>query len=175
MGGGVGVSVHGSHRVGTERTTFAMPETGIGFFPDVGGTFFLPRMPKEDGRLLCAERWTAETGRCACNRCPDPRRFRSVRSADRNGLAETGRNIDAVLDAYLVEAEAGPVLENGGHDRNMLFCRAELWRDTGCAWKTSGNPFAEKAAAAIRSKSPTSVLIAFDQMRRGGSCPSTIV
>lgn len=45
MGGGVGISVHGSHRVATERLTFAMPETGIGFFPDVGGTYFLPRLP----------------------------------------------------------------------------------------------------------------------------------
>src|SRR5690606_37587077 len=45
MGGGVGLSVHGSHRVAGEKLMFAMPETGIGFFPDVGGTFFLPRMP----------------------------------------------------------------------------------------------------------------------------------
>lgn len=45
MGGGVGISVHGSHRVATERLLFAMPETGIGFFPDVGGTYFLPRLP----------------------------------------------------------------------------------------------------------------------------------
>ena len=46
MGGGVGISVHGSHRVATEKLTFAMPETGIGLFPDVGGTYFLPRCPE---------------------------------------------------------------------------------------------------------------------------------
>src|SRR5262249_58205296 len=45
MGGGVGVSVHGSHRVAGDRFSFAMPEVGIGFFPDVGATWFLPRMP----------------------------------------------------------------------------------------------------------------------------------
>ena len=45
MGGGVGVSVHGSIRVATERAAFAMPEAAIGFFPDVGGGYFLPRMP----------------------------------------------------------------------------------------------------------------------------------
>jgi len=45
MGGGIGISVHGSHRVAGDRFSFAMPEVGIGFFPDVGGTWFLPRMP----------------------------------------------------------------------------------------------------------------------------------
>lgn len=44
MGGGAGVAVHGSHRIATERTTFAMPETGIGFFPDAGATHFLSRL-----------------------------------------------------------------------------------------------------------------------------------
>jgi len=48
MGGGVGLSVHAPFRIATENTVFAMPETTIGFFPDVGASFFLPRM---DGRL----------------------------------------------------------------------------------------------------------------------------
>jgi enoyl-CoA hydratase len=52
MGGGVGVSVHGSHRIATENTLFAMPETGIGLFPDVGGSYFLPRCPGAVGRYL---------------------------------------------------------------------------------------------------------------------------
>lgn len=52
MGGGVGVSVHGSHRVMTERALFAMPETGIGLFPDVGATWFLPRLRGKAGLYL---------------------------------------------------------------------------------------------------------------------------
>ena len=52
MGGGVGLSVHGKYRVATERTLFAMPETAIGLFPDVGGGFFLPRMPGNLGTFL---------------------------------------------------------------------------------------------------------------------------
>lgn len=52
MGGGAGISIHGRYRLGTERMTFAMPETGIGFFPDVGGTYFLSRLKHEIGTYL---------------------------------------------------------------------------------------------------------------------------
>lgn len=52
MGGGKGLSAHGSHRVVTENTLFAMPEANIGFFPDVGGGYFLPRCPGQTGTYL---------------------------------------------------------------------------------------------------------------------------
>ncbi|NTU59753.1 MAG: enoyl-CoA hydratase/isomerase family protein, partial [Deltaproteobacteria bacterium] len=52
MGGGVGLSIYGSHRVVTERTVFAMPETAIGFFCDVGASWFLPRLPGRLGLYL---------------------------------------------------------------------------------------------------------------------------
>ena len=81
MGGGVGVSVHGSHRVAGDKFTFAMPEVSIGFFPDVGGTWFLPRLPGELGTYcaLTGERLNAADGveagiathRIASSRFPD--------------------------------------------------------------------------------------------------------
>ncbi|WP_417320345.1 enoyl-CoA hydratase/isomerase family protein [Emcibacter sp.] len=52
MGGGVGISVHGSHRIVGDKTLFAMPETGIGLIPDVGGSYFLPRLPGKLGYYL---------------------------------------------------------------------------------------------------------------------------
>ncbi|XP_017067793.1 3-hydroxyisobutyryl-CoA hydrolase, mitochondrial isoform X1 [Drosophila eugracilis] len=52
MGGGVGLSVHGKYRVATDRTLFAMPETAIGLFPDVGGSYFLPRLQGKLGLYL---------------------------------------------------------------------------------------------------------------------------
>ncbi len=52
MGGGVGLSVHAPFRIATERTVFAMPETSIGFFPEVGASFFLPRLDGQIGKYL---------------------------------------------------------------------------------------------------------------------------
>jgi enoyl-CoA hydratase/carnithine racemase len=52
LGGGAGISLHGSHRVATENMSFAMPETGIGFFPDIGASYFLSRLPHKIGFYL---------------------------------------------------------------------------------------------------------------------------
>src|SRR3546814_17907464 len=52
MGGGVGISLHSRYRIATERTTFAMPETGIGLFPAVGGVWLLPRLHGRVGACL---------------------------------------------------------------------------------------------------------------------------
>ena len=82
MGGGVGLSVHGSHRVAGDRYLFAMPEVSIGFFPDVGATWFLPRMPGELGaycaltgeRLRAADEVSQEPGGITRIRIGDPDR-----------------------------------------------------------------------------------------------------
>lgn len=52
MGGGVGLSIHGKYRIATEKTLFAMPETAIGLFPDVGATYFLSRLKGKLGTYL---------------------------------------------------------------------------------------------------------------------------
>lgn len=52
MGGGMGISIHGSHRIVTENAVMAMPESGIGFFPDIGASYFLNQCPGEIGTFL---------------------------------------------------------------------------------------------------------------------------
>ena len=68
MGGGVGVSIHGSHRIADESVTFAMPETGIGLFPDVGGSYFLPRIRGEIGLYMGLTGRAPQDGRLPLHR-----------------------------------------------------------------------------------------------------------
>ena len=90
MGGGVGISVHGSHRVAGDKFSFAMPEVSIGFFPDVGGTWFLPRLPGQLGTYcaLTGERLNAADGvkaGIATHRVASIRLSRSDRRVVRRG------------------------------------------------------------------------------------------
>ena len=170
MGGGVGVSIHGSHRVAGDRFSFAMPEVGIGFFPDVGATWMLPRLPGELGTYcaLTGDRFNAADGvsaGVATHRIP------SARFADLlEGLMGTV-SVDATLAAFAEPAEEGPIMARRGIiDR--LFAHDQL-EDILAALDgeaTAGGADAEwaaKTAATIRAKSPLSLKIALQQMRRG--------
>lgn len=173
MGGGVGLSVHGSHRVGTERTTFAMPETGIGFFPDVGGSWFLPRMPQETGMMaaLSAGRlkqadalWTGIL-------------THGIASGDMEALASAlteTEAVDEVIAGFSRRHDAGEAPLAARATRIAeIFGRAsvaEILEALDEVAGAAGDPDADWARAqaeTIRAKSPTSVMLAFQQLRRG--------
>src|SRR6185312_14959007 len=111
MGGGVGVSVHGSHRIAGDRFSFAMPEVGIGFFPDVGGTWFLARMPGELGAYcaLTGDRF-AQTDAVASS-VATHRIASSQFAAVLDGLTGTP-SVDAVLAALATPMEEGPITQH---------------------------------------------------------------
>lgn len=168
MGGGVGVSLHGSHRVAGDKTLFAMPEVGIGFFPDVGATFVLPRLHGRAGEYL------ALTGA-------------RIKTADAValGLATTyvpSERMPALLEDLLKgeapadaisrhNANAGlPPLRNEEAVIEEAFGQETL---TGI-FKTlerlaRESHFAADTLATMRTKSPTSLAIAHEQMRIGPS------
>jgi enoyl-CoA hydratase/carnithine racemase len=163
MGGGVGVSIHGSHRVAGDRFQFAMPEVGIGFFPDVGATWFLPRLPGELGAwcALTAERLRADDSVAAGIAT---HRVRSARFADLlDGLTGTVP-VDALLAAFVEPASEGPVSElRPLIDRNFA---GETVEDI-LASLAVGEAPAPAMAATIRGKAPLSLKIALAQVRRG--------
>jgi enoyl-CoA hydratase len=172
MGGGVGVSVHGSHRVAGDRFVFAMPEVGIGFFPDIGATWFLPRLPGQLG-IYCAltgERLDAADGVAAGVAT------HRVASAKLPELAEalcTAVPVDALLGAFAQPGGEGPVrARQAAIDRLFAGHRIEdiLGRlDAEVAANGTNAAFGHATAALIRTRSPTSLKIVLAQMRRGSS------
>jgi enoyl-CoA hydratase len=168
MGGGVGVSVHGSHRVAGDKFKFAMPEVGIGFFPDIGATWFLPRLPGELGTFcaLTGERLDAADGVAAGIAT---HRVASARFPDLIEALCGAVSVDALLGAFAQPAREGPM-----HPRraaiDRLF-RGEQIEDILAALDAEsaadGTGLAAATAALIRTKSPTSLKLALAQMRRG--------
>ncbi|BBF93222.1 enoyl-CoA hydratase/isomerase family protein [Blastochloris tepida] len=163
MGGGVGVSIHGSHCVAGDRFQFAMPEVGIGFFPDVGATYALPRLPGEVGTycaLTGARLNQADAADLGLVRA-------AVRSADFPALIAdlaTGQHPDAALAARALPQAPGPL-----RDIRPLIdaCFAGDSVETILARLDGAAAPGPELAATIRSKSPTSLKIALGQMRRG--------
>ena len=170
MGGGVGVSVHGSHRFAGDRFSLAMPEVGIGFFPDVGATWFLPRMPGELGCYcaLTGERFggaDALAAGIATHRIPSAR-FAALL----DGLAGAV-SVDAVLAAFAEPAGEGPIMARRATiDRLFAGDRVEdivAALDREAAASGADAEWAAKTAATMRTKSPLSLKLALAQVRRG--------
>jgi enoyl-CoA hydratase len=170
MGGGAGLSVHGSHRVAGDKFLFAMPEVGIGFFPDVGATWFLPRLPGQVGTYcaLTGERLNAADGiaaTIATHRVASDR-FPELRDALCNDA-----EIDGVLARFAVPDETGTLLaRRSAIDRlfpanTVEDILAELDRES--ATGSGDANFAAATAAIIRTKSPTSLKLALAQMLAG--------
>jgi enoyl-CoA hydratase len=170
MGGGVGVSVHGSHRVAGDRFMFAMPEVGIGFFPDIGATWFLPRLPGELGSYcaLTGERLNVADGVAAG---VATHRVASAKFPELVEALCSAVSVDALLGAFAEPAGEGPVMARRiAIDRLLQGERVEdiLGRlDAEAATNGTDAAFAQATAALIRTKSPTSLKIVLAQMRRG--------
>jgi enoyl-CoA hydratase len=169
MGGGFGISVHGSHRVAGDRFQFAMPEVGIGFFPDVGGSWVLPRMPGQLGT------WCALTGdrlktADAVAAGLATQHVSSDRFADLTDALCNNVPVDATLAAFAEPRGEGPVVaRRAAIDRLFRDDTVEHILENLDAEATGGaeGEWAAATAAAIRSKSPTSLKIALAQVRRG--------
>ena len=174
MGGGVGIAVLGSHRVVSEKTLFAMPETAIGLFPDVGGSWFLNKCPGDLGmylaltgaRLKAADTLSAEI---ATNFVPSDK-IDAVKAALASADYENGDAVaivDMVLAPFEVDAGDG-VLEKNHALIDECFGKSSV-EDIFASLETDGSDFAIGALADLQRKSPTSLKISFKQLRDGES------
>ncbi len=167
MGGGVGVSVHGSHRVFGDNASFAMPEVGIGFFPDVGGAHFLPRLAGHAGMWLGLTGSRIGQGDSLALGVAT----HAVASADLDAvldrLCETG-DADAAAAAFAAEV---PAKMDAGQRKAIArhFSGASLdaiVRSLQAA-AGEGDEFAAATLKTMLAKSPTSLRVAFRQIREG--------
>ena len=162
MGGGVGISFHGSHRVMSEKALFAMPETGIGLFPDVGATYFLPRCPGRMGLymgLTGARIGVADALYLGLATHHVP----SARLAEFDAaLGSVGGNIDGVLGAFASDPGEAPLAaQQEAVDRCFAGASVEAILDNLAA---EGTEWAKQTIALLLEKSPTSLKITYRQL-----------
>lgn len=163
MGGGVGVSVHGSHRIAGEGIVFAMPETGIGLFPDVGGTYFLPRCPGEIGMYLGLTGARLNAGGAvyagiATSHVPVSRWPELIEALRPAGDAR-------VLEEFAVSPGPAELDANRAHiDRAFSAKSVEEILER---LDAMASPFGADSSKTLRSKSPTSLKVVFAQIRAG--------
>ena len=161
MGGGVGVSVHGSYRVATERTLFAMPETRIGLFPDVGASHVLPRLEGKLGlylgltgaRLKAADALHAGIA------------THYVESAQLPGVEAALADGDVTLAGLTSDPGPAPLAK---HRAVIDRCFAGVTVEgIMAALEDEGGDWAATVLAALRAASPTSLKITVEELRRG--------
>ena len=164
MGGGAGLSVHGSHRVAGDRFRFAMPETAIGFFPDIGGTWFLSHMPGELG-TYCALTGARVDAADAVASSIATHRVASSRFPDLLEALCGATSVDAILGAFAEPIGQGP-LTQACATIDRLFA-GDTVEDILAALDGAAETLARDAATTIRGNAPTSLKVALAQVRRG--------
>ncbi|XP_076858444.1 3-hydroxyisobutyryl-CoA hydrolase, mitochondrial [Brachyhypopomus gauderio] len=176
MGGGVGLSVHGRFRVATEKTLFAMPETAIGLFPDVGGGFFLPRLQGKMGLFLALTGFRLK-GRDVQRVGVATHFVQSDKiSALENDLVDltspSVRDVAYLLDTYqeqsTLDAEKPFVLQQHTQAIDRLFeasCVEEILENL----QKDGSAFAQKQMEILSKMSPTSLKLTFRQLQEGAA------
>lgn len=169
MGGGAGVSIHGSHRIATERMVFAMPETSIGFFPDVGGSYFLSRLPHKIGFYL------GLTGdRIAYNDCYALGLVDEIIQQD-----SQNKLIQALVDSALPNKAAvtevikqfsvptsESMLLNHKNETEYYFSKNSV-EEIINALSTSNIEWCNKIANTLKEKSPMSLKVTLQELIRG--------
>ena len=161
MGGGIGLAVHGAARVATEAAVFAMPEAGIGLFPDVGATHALPRLRPGVGMYmgLTGARLGGADALWAGIATHYTSRESLAELADE--MAEDGM---AVLGSATVPTTDALLPYAAGHLRAF---EADGVDAIVTALEADGSDWAEEALQGLRALSPTSVIWSYEMLRRG--------
>ncbi|KAL9848479.1 3-hydroxyisobutyryl-CoA hydrolase, mitochondrial isoform 2-T2 [Geothlypis trichas] len=176
MGGGVGVSVHGHFRVATEKTVFAMPETAIGLFPDVGGGYFLPRLSGKIGYYLgltgCRLKGRDVLRAGIATHFVESEKLPALEKDLIALKSPSKEKIADLLNSYhmkcTIDQEKEFALDEHMDKINSLFS-ANSMEEIVKKLKQDGSPFAMKQLETINKMSPTSLKLTLRQLREGAS------
>ncbi|XP_014275119.1 3-hydroxyisobutyryl-CoA hydrolase, mitochondrial [Halyomorpha halys] len=172
MGGGVGLSVHGKYRVATENTMFAMPETAIGLFPDVGASHFLSRIPGNIGMFLALTGYRLKGAEClkigfATNYCKStdiPELFDCLVATE--GKVEA---IEETLSKFTPDTSSIPFsLQDHEEIIDKTFGLRNV-EDIFSALEKSDSPWAKEISNTMSKMSPTSLKISQQELIMGKS------
>ncbi|KAK2048938.1 enoyl-CoA hydratase/isomerase [Colletotrichum somersetense] len=185
MGGGVGLSIHAPFRIATERTVFAMPETKIGFFPDVGASFFLPRMAGSVGTYLALTSERLEgvnvfysgvaTHYLHSTSLPQlESRLAEIRFRDYDSLEKRLQIINQTLEEFVTGLPHDQPIQLSGDLRRAIdrcFSKGNIANIIEALESETGatKQWAQKTLDTLHERSPTAVNVALKQMRIGGS------
>lgn len=168
MGGGAGIAVNGAHRVAGDNVSFAMPEVGIGFFPDIGASFFLPRLPAQIGTYLAVTGARAALGDVVALGLATAH----VPSARFAALFE--RLIGGEAPQHAIAAERAVAPDSDLVRRRDLIARCFAAPSlhavlAALGAESAASPFAAATLKLMHGRSPTSMAIALKQMRLGAA------
>ncbi|XP_057707479.1 3-hydroxyisobutyryl-CoA hydrolase, mitochondrial [Corythoichthys intestinalis] len=176
MGGGVGLSVHGRFRVATEKTMFAMPETAIGLFPDVGGGYFLPRLQGKLGLFLALTGFRLK-GRDVhragiATHFVESKKMLDLEKELIDLRSPSADNISRVLNSFQNESsldlEKPFILEEHISDIERLFSSSSM-EGIMQNLKADGSDFAKRQVETLSKMSPTSLKMTFKQLQLGAT------
>ncbi|WP_111399625.1 enoyl-CoA hydratase/isomerase family protein [Humitalea rosea] len=159
MGGGIGVSVHGSHRIVTEHAMLAMPETAIGFFPDVGTSYVLPRLKGATGAWLGLTGARLEGAAAVEAGLATHSTTREALPALRAALVAGDLSVLDALPRQGARMAEAPVIDR-------CFGQPDV-PDILAALEADGSDWAMSQARAMRRVSPTALFVTLELLRRG--------
>jgi enoyl-CoA hydratase len=178
MGGGVGISMPAKFRIATANTTYAMPETGIGLFPDVGGGWYLPRKRGETGMWLALSGARLKAADCLAagiaTHHVEAEKLAELRAAWT--AADAGEAPAAYIEKTLARAASSPGAPRELAPENIeridrLFSGPTV-EAIFAALEADGSDWARAQLAALRTKSPQTLKVAFRQLREGARMKS---
>jgi enoyl-CoA hydratase len=165
MGGGVGIAMPCRYRVATERTTFAMPETGIGLFPDVGGGWHLPRLPGEAGMWLALTGARIKAADCLLLGIATDYVESAKVEALKAAIVADPAAVETLLTEYEADAGEPPFAQyQDGIDAAFAAQGVEAILQ---ALREDGSPFAIAQHDTLLAKSPQTLKVAYRQLRTG--------